>query len=54
MDASVTATSSTGYDADFGIGWRKLSDTADKYTGTVTNTLTAVSYTHLDVYKRQE
>ena len=41
MDASVTATSSTGYDADFGIGWRKLSDTADKYTGTATNTLTA-------------
>ena len=40
MDASVTATSSTGYDADFGIGWRKLSDTADKYTGTTTNTLT--------------
>lgn len=29
MDASVTATSSTGYDADFGIGWRKLTDTAD-------------------------
>lgn len=40
MDASVTATSSTGYDADFGIGWRKLSDTADKYSGTATNTLT--------------
>lgn len=40
MDTSVTATSSTGYDADFGIGWRKLSDTADKYTGTATNTLT--------------
>ncbi len=40
MDTSVTATSSTGYDADFGIGWRKLSDTADKYTGTGTNTLT--------------
>ena len=40
MDASVTAASSTGYDADFGIGWRKLSDTADKYTGTATNTLT--------------
>lgn len=40
MDASVTATSSTDYDADFGIGWRKLSDTADKYTGTATNTLT--------------
>ena len=38
MDASVTATSSTGYDADFGIGWRKLSDTADKYTSTATNT----------------
>lgn len=36
MDASVTATASTGYDADFGIGWRKLSDTADKYTGTAT------------------
>ena len=32
MDTSVTATSSTGYDADFGIGWRKLSDTADKYS----------------------
>lgn len=40
MDASVTATSSTGYDADFGIGWRKISDAADKYTGTATNTLT--------------
>ena len=40
MDASVTETTSTGYDADFGMGWRKLSDTAGKYTGTTTNTIT--------------
>lgn len=26
MDASVTSSSSTGYDADFGTGWRKLSN----------------------------
>lgn len=49
MDTSVTATSSTGYDADFGIGWRKLSDTADKYTGTATNTLTVYA-TAVDSY----
>ncbi len=40
MDATVTSTSSTGYDADFGTGWRKLTDTSGKYTGTDTNTLT--------------
>lgn len=40
MDTSVTATTSTGYDADFGIGWKKLSDVASSVTGTATNTIT--------------
>ena len=40
MDASVTSSSSTGYDADFGVGWKKLSDTSGKYTGTATATIT--------------
>ena len=40
MDTSVTSTSATGYDAAFGTGWRKLSDTAGKYTGTDRDTLT--------------
>lgn len=40
MDASVTGSSSAGYDADFGTGWRKLSDTSGKYTGTGTATMT--------------
>ena len=40
MDSSVTTTSSAGYDADFGIGWKKLTDTTGKYTGTTSNTLT--------------
>ena len=40
MDASVTSTSATGYDAAFGTGWRKLSDTTGKYTGTDKDTLT--------------
>lgn len=40
MDSSVTATTSSGYDASFGIGWKKLADTAGKYTGTTTNTIT--------------
>ncbi len=40
MDASVTSSSSSGYDAAFGVGWRKLTDTANKYTGTATATLT--------------
>src|SRR5574344_840090 len=40
MDSSVTATTSTGYDASFGIGWKKLADTTGKYTGTTTATLT--------------
>lgn len=40
MDAAVTETTSAGYDADFGLGWRKLSDTSGKYTGTDTDTIT--------------
>lgn len=40
MDSSVTSSSSTGYDASFGIGWRKLSDTTGKYTGTTSATIT--------------
>lgn len=40
MDSAVTSSTSSGYDAAFGTGWRKLSDTNGKYTGTATNTLT--------------
>lgn len=40
MDSSVTSSSSTGYDADFGIGWKVLSNTTGKYTGCTTATLT--------------
>lgn len=40
QDSSVTSSSSTGYDSDFGVGWYKLSDTAGKYTGTATATIT--------------
>lgn len=40
MDGTVSSASSAGYDADFGTGWRKLSDTAGMYTGTSTETLT--------------
>lgn len=40
MDASVTSSSGSGYDADFGVGWKKLSDTSGKYTGTTTATIT--------------
>lgn len=40
MDSSVTATTSAGYDASLGLGWRKLTDTAGKYTGCATGTLT--------------
>ena len=40
MDSSVTTTSSPGYDAAFGIGWRKLEDAPGKYTGTTTETIT--------------
>ena len=40
MDGSVTSTSSSGYDAAFGVGWRKLADTAGMYTGTTTATIT--------------
>lgn len=40
MDSTVTSSSSTGYDAHFGVGWKKLSDTAGMYTGTTTATIT--------------
>jgi len=40
MDASVTSSSSSGYDVAFGTGWRKLADTTGKYTGTTTATIT--------------
>ena len=40
QDSSVTSSSSTGYDADFGVGWYKLSDVTGKYTGTGTATIT--------------
>ncbi len=40
MDSSVTSSSSTGYDADFGTGWRKLTNTANLYAGCTTSTLT--------------
>ncbi len=40
MDSSVTSSSSSGYDAAFGAGWRKLADTTGMYTGTTTATIT--------------
>ncbi len=40
MDPSVTSSSSAGYDADFGTGWRLLSNTSGMYTGCTTETLT--------------
>lgn len=40
MDPSVTASSSAGYDADFGVGWKKLTDASGKFSGTATATLT--------------
>ena len=40
MDSTVTSTGASGYDADFGTGWRKLSDTTGMYTGTTTSTIT--------------
>ena len=40
MDSTVTSSSSAGYDAAFGTGWRKLSDTAGMYSGTTTATIT--------------
>lgn len=39
QDASVSSTSSSGYDADFGIGWKKLTDVTSQVTGTTTNTI---------------
>ena len=40
MDSTVTSSSSAGYDAAFGTGWRKLSDTTGMYSGTTTATIT--------------
>ena len=40
MDSTVTSSSSAGYDASFGTGWRKLSDTSGMYSGTTTSTIT--------------
>lgn len=40
QDPSVSSTSSSGYDATFGIGWKKLSDVTSSVTGTATNTIT--------------
>jgi len=40
MDSTVTSTGASGYDADFGTGWRKLSDTTGMYSGTTTSTIT--------------
>ena len=40
MDSSVTGSSSSGYDASFGTGWRKLSDSSGMYSGTSTSTIT--------------
>ena len=40
MDSTVTSSSSAGYDASFGTGWRKLSDTTGMYSGTTTATIT--------------
>lgn len=40
MDSTVTSSSSSGYDAAFGTGWRKLSDSTGMYSGTTTATIT--------------
>nr|DAL73499.1 MAG TPA: Putative minor structural protein 1 [Caudoviricetes sp.] len=40
MDSTVTSSSSAGYDAAFGTGWRKLTDTTGMYSGTTTATIT--------------
>ena len=40
MDSTVTSSSSAGYDAAFGTGWRKLSDSTGMYSGTTTATIT--------------
>ena len=45
MDSSVTSTSSSGYDAAFGVGWRKLSDTTGMYSGTTRATITVYAAT---------
>ena len=39
-DSSVTSSSSSGYDADFGIGWKKITNTANMYAGATTRELT--------------
>lgn len=40
MDPTITPASPSGYDADFGEGWRVLSDTTNKYTGCTSATIT--------------
>lgn len=40
QDTSISTTGTSGYDADFGLGWKKLSDVASNVTGTATNTIT--------------
>ena len=40
-DPSVDSTSATGYDADFGLGWKKIaSDVSNMYTGVTTRLIT--------------
>lgn len=39
-DPSVTSSSSDGYDADFGVGWKKLTNTSGMYTGVTTRLIT--------------
>ena len=40
MDSSITPSSPSGYDSDFGAGWRVLSNTTNMYSGTGTRELT--------------
>lgn len=40
MDPSVTSSSSSGYDAAFGVGWKKIITTTGKYSGATTDELT--------------
>ena len=40
QDPSISTTATPGYDADFGIGWRKLTELANSSTGVTSNTVT--------------
>lgn len=53
MDSSVTSSSSSGYDADFGIGWKKITNTSNMYGGATTRELTiyAAAVTGVGVFK---